>query len=600
MNQEKKQFPITQNLHHSRVFFLAITDAAGNLFYVNDWTRRFFNLPQAIDTVSFSAIVADKDKDHYATSFARCKKNPQQHVQVVLGHLPETGKGIKWEIYAELDPNNQIKGIIHLGHEAASKGDQSAINNWTKDFPFGMGNEKIRTVVNHIPGAIYRCRGDEAITLEFFSDEVVKLTGYPLSYFLNNRESGYSTLVYEEDREIFQATIRKAISEQDKYELEYRIKNINGEVIWLFESGQANMDTTDGIVYIDGCIFDISRRKKMEMALAKSEAEVKRLALVAENTTNSVMITDADGQIVWINDGYTRISGYTLEEIKGKKIGYSLEGEKADPEAKKRITQYLKNLTPYKEELLSINKEGEPIWLEVDCQPMFDDQGKHLGFMSIESDITLKKASQKAQEDLLQRLSLATDSAEIGIFEIDLNTNEVIWDDKMYEIYGYQKDQSLNLYKTYFKAIHPDDAARMAEIIAELLSSRKEINGAIYRIILPNNSVRYIESHAIIKKSESGRVLSLIGTNRDITEDILGQEKIKSQNKVLREIAFIQSHEVRRPLANILGIIEILQNSGTLKGLEIFDHLVESAQDLDKQIRAIVNKANEMDDEVFR
>jgi len=102
------------------------------------------------------------------------------------------------------------------------------------------------------------------------------------------------------------------------------------------------------------------------------------------------------------------------------------------------------------------------------------------------------------------------------------------------------------------------------------------------------------------KKSDSGRIISVIGTNRDITDDVLVHDKIKLQNKVLRDIAFIQSHEVRRPLANILGMIEILQNSGALNGLEIFDHLVESAQELDIQIKAIVNKANEMDDEVFR
>jgi signal transduction histidine kinase len=140
----------------------------------------------------------------------------------------------------------------------------------------------------------------------------------------------------------------------------------------------------------------------------------------------------------------------------------------------------------------------------------------------------------------------------------------------------------------------------MANIINELLAQKKEIDGAVYRIIVPGGDIKYIESHAIIKKSESGRIVSLIGTNRDVTADVLVQEKIKSQNKVLREIAFIQSHEVRRPLANILGVIEILQQAGTLNGLEIFDLLIESANELDQQIRAIVNKANDMDDEVFR
>jgi len=73
----------------------------------------------------------------------------------------------------------------------------------------------------------------------------------------------------------------------------------------------------------------------VEAALAYSQDEVKRLAMVAHSTTSSVMITDADENIIWVNQGFTRISGYKLEELKGKKIGYSLEGPEADLNAQK-------------------------------------------------------------------------------------------------------------------------------------------------------------------------------------------------------------------------------------------------------------------------
>ena len=220
--------------------------------------------------------------------------------------------------------------------------------------------------------------------------------------------------------------------------------------------------------------------------------------------------------------------------------------------------------------------------------------------MAIENDITQLKKTSNEQVELLQRLTLAKDSSGIGIFEIDLEKNLAIWDDKMYELYGYEKDTTLSLFKIYGNAIHKDDAEKMGKIFGDFLSQKKEINGAIYRIILPDGTNRYIESHAIIKKSQSGRVISIIGTNRDVTDDVLVQEKIKMQNKVLRDIAFIQSHEVRKPLANIMGIIEILNNNVSFSDLEIFNHLVESANELDTQIRSIVKKTNEMDDDVFR
>jgi PAS domain S-box-containing protein len=464
----------------------------------------------------------------------------------------------------------------------------------------GIDTAKLRALVNHIPGAIYRCRGDEALSLEFFSDEIEKLTGYPLDYFMKDKEYGYSGIVHIDDVDRLRNTIRQAVAEKEKFEIEYRIIKKDGEVRWVYESGQGIYDDDDKVSYLDGCIFDITRRKNTEAALAKSKDEIKRLALVAHNTTNSVMITDAEENITWVNEGYTRISGYSLEEIRGKKIGYSLIGPDIDEDNRLRIRRALDNKLPFKEEFLSYTKNGDRIWLEVDCQPLQDETGRHLGFMAIETDITQRKNTLKHQEELLQRLTLATDSAEIGIFEIDLATNAVAWDDRMYELYGYTKGTDLSLYKIFFKAVHPEDTDRMVRIIDELLSLKKEINGAMYRIILPDGRTRYIESHAIIKKSESGRILSLIGTNRDITDDILVQEKIKMQNKVLREIAFIQSHEVRKPLANILGVIEILKTSGAINELEIFDHLVESANELDQQIRTIVNKTNSIDDDLFR
>lgn len=460
--------------------------------------------------------------------------------------------------------------------------------------------EKFRSLINHIPGVLYRCAGDEWLSLEFFSDEISNLTGYAPDYFTGNRKDGYAGIIYEADREMVTHSIQQAVTINEKFEIEYRIVKKDGEVRWVLETGQGVYDESAHTSYVDGCIFDITHRKKTEAALKKSEDEVKRLALVAHNTTNSVLITDVEQNITWVNEGFTRITGYSLEDIRGKKLGYSLEGPEMDIDNQKRIRYALDHKLPFNEEFVSYARNGEPIWLKVDCHPLFDEHGEHLGFMAIENDITRRKMAQKVQEELLQRLTLATGSAEIGIWEIDLSTNQVIWDEQMYAIYGYSSTTSESLYKIFYTSVHPDDMKLMSDIITELLSFKKEINGAVYRIIVPDGHIKYIESHAIIKKSESGKIISLIGTNRDITEDILGQEKIKAQNKVLREIAFIQSHEVRRPLANILGMIEILKNSGALNDLEIFNHLVESANELDREIRNIVNKTNNLDDAAFR
>ena len=586
-------------LLYSMVFYFILTDVNGKYIGVNALARESFPYILAdIQEGVFINTLHNDDIPSYFQAIDTCLQFPFKSVTVDLRCKPVPGDTaphwIRWEV--SVSGEKDKKTISHIGHAiAAAEAVAANTNNGNN-----LDISKLNALVNHIPGAIYRCRGDEFLSLEFFSEEIEKLTGYPVDHFMNNRKDGYLKLVYNDDVDRLKAAMYHAIAKKEKFEIEYRITRKDGELRWVFESAQAVYDDADKVSYVDGCIFDITRRRQTEMALARSEDEVKRLALVAHNTTNSVLITDADGIITWVNEGYARISGYTPEEVRGKRIGYSLIGPGYDEKSQQLIQSALDKRLPFKEEFISYTKSGKPIWLEVDCHPLQDENGTHLGFMAVESDITQRKSTLKEQEELVRRLTLATDSASIGIFEIDLSNNHVIWDDRMYELYGYPKDTPVSLFKIFDKAVHPEDAQMMTQIIGELLSQKKEIDGAVYRIVLPDGKIRYIESHAIIKKSESGRVLSLIGTNRDVTDAVLVQEKIKSQNKVLRDIAFIQSHEVRKPLANILGVIEILKNTGTLNGLEIFDHLVESAQELDQQIRAIVNKTNNIDDDVFR
>lgn len=587
---------VPAQLLHSTLFYVLITDAQGKCVYANPLFRQEFgDLSKAGRQNGLIGTLMDGDIKPYQKAIALLMAFPAKPAQVrtaLKSAVSNQSIIVNWEV-------SSAEGglLVHIGFPL-----QGMETGLLQDEPVehSLSVTKLKELVNHLPGAIYRSAGDEHLSLVFFSDEIEKITGYPMDYFLHNRKTGYSSIIHKEDVAVVYAIIKKAIEQKTKYEMEYRIVRKDGAVRWVFESGKAVYDEDEKCSYIDGYIFDNTERKEIETTLATVKDELKRLALVAHNTTNSVMIADADERIVWVNEGYTRISGYLPEEVKGKKIGYSLSGPGFSEEQLKIIRHRLDNRLPYKDEFISHTKTGEQIWLEVDCHPLQDENGKHLGFMAIETDITQRKKILKEQAEMLQRLTLATDSAEIGIFEIDLITNEVIWDDRMYELYGFPKETSLSLYKIFGTALHPDDAEMMNQTIQDLISMKKEINGAVYRIFLPNGSLRYIESHAIIKKSESGRILSLIGTNRDITEAVLVQEKLKTQNKVLRDIAFIQSHEVRKPLANILGILEILNQSGTLKELEILEHLTDSARELDQQIRQIVNKANEMDDDIFR
>jgi PAS domain S-box-containing protein len=601
MNSLQVDTLLPQQLLDSRIFSVVVTDLSGGYLYVNSlFQEKFSFVSNNLIGSHFSNTVYSKDVILCNTAAKACIKEPGQTFEITVRKATDEVdyNWTQWELNCLRKDNGEPYAIVCVGQDVTKKEPyNSSLDDYDKVHRQPVMNEaQFTSLVSHIPGVIYRNLGDEHFSISFMSNEIENLTGYPVSYFYENRKDGFSSLIFEDDKMMVKSTIQQAIKNNEQYALEYRIIHKDGSIRWVFERGQAVVEGENQISFLDGCIFDISNKKHVEEALAYSRDEVKRLALVAHSTTNSVMITDAFENIIWVNQGFTRISGYTLDEVIGKKFGYSLEGPEADENAKKKLRNAIDNRLPIKDEFLSYAKNGDQIWLEVDSQPLFDEEGKHLGFMTIENDITKRKHAQQQQEELLQRLTLATDSAKIGIWEIDLkNDNLVIWDDTMFEIYGYVNNEAASPYKIWKKLMHPDDMNMIMEIVNELVEGKKEEDSALYRIITTSGVIRYIETHAIVKKSENGKVVRLIGTNRNVTEDILVQEKLKSQNKALRDIAFIQSHEVRRPLANILGVIEVLNNNNTVSNKDILDHLIQSANELDTQIRSIVKKTNSLD-----
>ncbi|MEQ1625400.1 MAG: PAS domain-containing protein, partial [Sediminibacterium sp.] len=579
MNQLQVDQLLPQQLLHSRVFSVVITDLNGGYLYVNPlFQQKFSFVTNHLIGTHFSNTVYAQDVSLCNAAAKACIKSPGKSVGITVRKATDETdyNWTQWELSCVRNESGTAIAIICVGHDVTKKEpynsslDDHQREHVTPSIGNKMDDEQFISLVNNIPGVIYRCLGDEDFSVVFISNEIEHLTGFPATHFMNNQKDGYTALIYPDDKALVKQTILEAIHKKQQYAIEYRVVHKEGDLRWVFERGQGVYDQNQVLSYLDGCIFDITVQKHVEQALAYSQDEVKRLAMVAHSTTNSVMITDADENIIWVNQGFTRISGYSLDEIKGKKIGFSLEGPEADEDSQKRLRYALDNRLPFKDEFHSFVKTGEQVWLEVDSQPLFDEKGKHLGFMTIENDITRRKQAQQQQEELLQRLTLATDSAKIGIWEVDIkNNNHVIWDDTMFDIYGYSKDADLSPFKIWKKLMHPDDMNMMIEIIGELVSGKKDMDSALYRIITTNGMIRFVESHAIVKKAENGKVIRLIGTNRNVTDDVLVQEKLKSQNKALRDIAFIQSHEVRRPLANILGVIEVLNNTNTVNNLSL-------------------------------
>jgi len=140
--------------------------------------------------------------------------------------------------------------------------------------------EQFRSLVANLPGAVYRCRIDEKWTLEFISEKIEEITGYPPSFFIRNRVRSYRSITHPDDREKVDRAILEGLDPMKSIYVEYRIIDAQGNIRWFVEKGQAIFSQDGQPLWLDGAIFDDSERKFAEDALQEANKELQRLAIM--------------------------------------------------------------------------------------------------------------------------------------------------------------------------------------------------------------------------------------------------------------------------------------------------------------------------------
>lgn len=137
---------------------------------------------------------------------------------------------------------------------------------------------------------------------------------------------------------------------------------------------------------------------------ATRSEQLTQLSTVVSNTSTSVLITDTQGGIQYVNPGFEALTGYSLDEVRGKKPGSFLQGSATDKSTTKRISEKLRSQQPFYEELLNYDASGQPYWIILAVNPTYDDKGVHTGFVGVSSDIREIKAQSLQQLNQMEAI----------------------------------------------------------------------------------------------------------------------------------------------------------------------------------------------------
>jgi PAS domain S-box-containing protein len=152
-----------------------------------------------------------------------------------------------------------------------------------------------------------------------------------------------------------------------------------------------------------------------------TEKDLKKMALLAEETENAVIITNRKGEIEWINGAFTRITGYNLKEIKGKIPEKFLQGEETDPKTVAQLAEAIRTQTTIEVDIINYSKSQKKYWINIQIQPVFDKHGLLKNFISIQKEITKEK---EIEQELIRTTTFQKailNSSAIAIISTDLH-----------------------------------------------------------------------------------------------------------------------------------------------------------------------------------
>jgi PAS domain S-box-containing protein len=311
----------------------------------------------------------------------------------------------------------------------------------------------------------------------------------------------------------------------------------NNEVIDI-EVGAKFVNLNDGQI-VSFC-RDITAQIKAVEALRASEEKYRSLI---ESQESVIATVDFNGNFHYMN----QIAAESLHGQPGEFVGknmYQLFPEEIAKSQLKNIQQVINSGEGLTNESRSV-VAGKPRWFRTSIQPIFGQEGNATLALINSVDITERKEIELVLEEkviqrtfeietIRKRLQLATQSAGIGIWEWNLETNQLVWDEQMYSIYGVQPNQLADQPIDWRRFIYPHDK----KVIDQLMDStkNKSMFEAEFRIVWPDQSIRTIQANSFTLLDEKDKPTRIVGVNIDITSKKEQENELRSRENLYRAL----------------------------------------------------------------